>query len=246
MTPVLSALLSAAVAGAIGSLHCLGMCGGFAVAVNALPGDGRARSTLVLRHVAYHAGKITAYVFLGAFAATAGHGVHALRGGQIALSVVAGLLMMGVGLQLLGLLPARRGGGVTGWFSAMFAPLLRIEGPAGALSLGVFNGLLPCPLVYAFAAQAAASGSVVQGMAIMLGLGVGTVPALSAAALAGQRALLDGRRQLRRIAAVLLIVFGVLTVVRGSVQHHHGGGHGMAHESGGHPQASTSQPVGPD
>ena len=42
----------------------------------------------------------------------------------------------------------------------------------------MLNGLLPCPLVYAFAAQAAASGGPLQGLLIMAAFGLGTFPAM--------------------------------------------------------------------
>src|SRR5207247_2608072 len=44
--------------------------------------------------------------------------------------------------------------------------------------LGVLNGFLPCPLVYAFAAQAAASGGPASGFLTMAAFGLGTFPAM--------------------------------------------------------------------
>ena len=51
---------------------------------------------------------------------------------------------------------------------------------AAPLAFGVLNGLLPCPLVYAFAAQAAASGGPLQGLQVMAAFGLGTFPAMLA------------------------------------------------------------------
>jgi hypothetical protein len=42
----------------------------------------------------------------------------------------------------------------------------------------VLNGFLPCPLVYAFAAQAAASGGTLPGLITMAAFGLGTFPAM--------------------------------------------------------------------
>lgn len=218
--PSLLVLLGTATAAAfVASLHCLGMCGGFAAALGVAGGAPGARGRFALRHALYHLGKTSSYVFIGVLAAAAGEWLRAgsgFRWAQTALSAGAGALMVLVGLQLLGLLPGRRGPGVlSAWLTPLFAPLLRPAGLSGPLALGVFNGLLPCPLVYAFAAQAAATGSVPAGAAIMVGLGLGSMPALSVAGAAGHWLTAARRRAMVRVAGVLIVAFGVITVVRG-------------------------------
>ncbi|MCW4573875.1 sulfite exporter TauE/SafE family protein [Venenivibrio stagnispumantis] len=44
--------------------------------------------------------------------------------------------------------------------------------------LGVFNGFLPCPLVYAFLMRALFEQNPVKGMVVMILFGIGTVPAM--------------------------------------------------------------------
>jgi len=51
-------------------------------------------------------------------------------------------------------------------------------GAAAPLAFGVLNGFLPCPLVYAFAAQAAGSGGALPGVVTMAAFGLGTFPAM--------------------------------------------------------------------
>src|SRR6202008_2972290 len=43
---------------------------------------------------------------------------------------------------------------------------------------GVVNGFLPCPLPYAFAAQAAGGGGALPGVVTMAAFGLGTFPAM--------------------------------------------------------------------
>ncbi|MBI4586572.1 MAG: sulfite exporter TauE/SafE family protein [Planctomycetes bacterium] len=59
------------------------------------------------------------------------------------------------------------------------------RGPLKALVLGTLNGLLSCPLVYAFLAKAAASGALAIAFYTMAALGLGTIPALLAVAATG-------------------------------------------------------------
>ncbi|WP_211091385.1 urease accessory protein UreH domain-containing protein, partial [Pseudothauera rhizosphaerae] len=54
--------------------------------------------------------------------------------------------------------------------------LLAAPGAGAPLALGVANGLLPCPLVYAFTAQAAAAGGLLPGLSTMAAFGLGTFP----------------------------------------------------------------------
>jgi len=172
-------------AGLAGSMHCIGMCGGFACAMGA---DPRGRAASVLRHGVYNLARVSSYCFIGA---AVGYGGVLLVGdageasasstAQRALAALSGLLMVFIGLQFFGLF--ERAG--LHWLepsgSALAQALRRLvkaPGLAAPLAFGVLNGLLPCPLVYAFAAQAAASGGPLQGLLIMAAFGLGTFPAM--------------------------------------------------------------------
>lgn len=69
----MSALATAAfVAGLLGGVHCIGMCGGI-VGTLAL----EARGSAAARQLAYNTGRIAAYAMAGTFAGLAGSLVHA-------------------------------------------------------------------------------------------------------------------------------------------------------------------------
>jgi hypothetical protein len=172
-------------AGLAGSMHCVGMCGGFACA---LGGDARGPAAGLLRHAVYNTGRLCSYCFLGALAAVAGallvghHGEPgAVGAAQRLLALVSGGLMVFVGLRFLGLfhLPAAGAQG-EGRLVRLLKGVLRTPGFAAPLAFGVLNGLLPCPLVYAFVAQAAASGGPLQAVQVMTAFGLGTFPAMLA------------------------------------------------------------------
>ncbi len=177
-------------AGIAGSMHCVGMCGGF---VCAMKPDPRGAAATALRHLIYNAGRVTTYIFLGAVAGFAGATLVAHDGSdttvsaaQRALALVSGTLMVFIGLQFLGLLKAHVLFGSGGaWMAGALRDLLNSPSNLAPLAFGVLNGFLPCPLVYAFAAQAAASGGPDSGAAIMLAFGLGTFPAMVAMGGAG-------------------------------------------------------------
>ena len=100
-------------AGFAGSFHCVGMCGGFACALDR---DTRGHAASLLRHLLYNAGRLTTYCFLGALAGTLGQVICTPRGSTLSvlggsldaaqriLAILAGLMMIAVALQFFGVL----------------------------------------------------------------------------------------------------------------------------------------------
>jgi uncharacterized protein len=172
-------------AGLAGSMHCIGMCGGFACAMGA---DPRGNAATLQRHLTYNLGRVTSYCFLGAVVGylgvlLVGHGGEDTPASlaQRALAGVSGCLMVFIGLQFFGLFRTyhQRLAGRSGEFLVQaLRDLLKIPSASAPLAFGVLNGFLPCPLVYAFAAQAAGSGGPLPGLLIMAAFGLGTFPAM--------------------------------------------------------------------
>jgi hypothetical protein len=219
-------------AGLAGSFHCIGMCGGFACA---LGGDPRGRSASALRHLLYNSGRLTTYCFLGGLAGGLGQMICTSQGaqaglgsplldasldaGQRGLAVVAGLLMIAMALQFFGLRGLHRVtagfGGTT--LAISLRNLLATPGPAAPLAFGVFNGFLPCPLVYALVAQAASTGGALPGFLTMASFGLGTFPAMLAMGGIGRLLGPIWRRRGVRLAGSFILAFGLVTLGRGIV-----------------------------
>lgn len=202
-------LLMAAGMALAGALHCAGMCGGFAMLAGRTNG---------LAFPVYAAGKTVTYVLAGVVAGGLGHALVAVAapGGRV-LAVVAGLVMVGVALQLGGwvaferlFMPEAMAGVVT-----RLQQLVHKRGVWAMFAMGLVNGLLPCGLLYAAVGGAAATGSWWHGGLFMTVFGLGTIPSLW---MAGRlmRWLGPGRRVwAARAGAILLILFGLVTIMRG-------------------------------
>ncbi|MCB9758506.1 MAG: sulfite exporter TauE/SafE family protein [Alphaproteobacteria bacterium] len=191
MEPTL--ISGALLAGLVGTPHCLGMCGGFAVASADRP----------LHGVAWHLGRLFTYGALGAAAGALGGSVPGP--GWLGTALAAGLLVWFSG-RLAGLLPAPRLP-VNGLVAAA-GRSLRAAGVQARFVFGLLNGLLPCGLVYAALALPVASGDPLTGALAMLAFGLGTLPGLSAAML-GLRRLTAQRPWSRRLLAVGVLGFGL-------------------------------------
>lgn len=212
-------LLTVLIASALGSLHCIGMCGGF---VAFYAGDaGRGSAASALPHVAYNLGRLTTYVALGAVAGAMGATLNlagSLSGARDIAALVAGTLIIAWGALLL----VQAGGAswaktpAPRWLNGLLSrvlPRLTTRPPVvRALVLGMSSTLLPCGWLYGFAATAAGTGSAAAGALVMGVFWLGTVPALVFAG-AGMRyaARLLGPR-LGVVMPAMLILVGLFTL----------------------------------
>jgi len=205
------------VGGLLGSAHCVGMCGTFALALGSR--KGRLMSGLG-RQLVYGLGRVFTYSSAGIVAGYAGWRLsgelHLLVNMHALLAFLAGGLLIVQGLAGLGIVqgPAwisRRGPCLV---PSLFAALLRETRLRSVFLGGVINGLMPCGLVYAYLALAASAGGSLQGGLTMMLFGLGTLPIL---ALVGCGARLVSRvtRRTLQVAAWCVVLTGVLSIARG-------------------------------
>ena len=217
MTPEWSIALVTGLLGGFG--HCIGMCGPL-VATFALHdrGGGRLAAPLL-----YHAGRVLSYACIGAMMGLAGSFLDVagrLAGVQSAVSVLAGALMVLLGLGIAGLLP------LPGRLASPGPGLHRAAGvileggsPLRFFPLGLLFGFLPCGLSLTAFMGAAATGNPARGFLFALVFGLATTPALLAfgalAGLVGARA----RGLLYRAGGVAVAAAGLLFIRRGIIGH---------------------------
>lgn len=231
-------------AGFAGSFHCMGMCGGFACGLGR---DPRGHAATALRHLLYNSGRVTTYCFLGALAGALGQVIctrqgvtFTLLGGSLetaerVLATVAGLLMIAMALQFFGLLHAFQrltAGFGSSTFAMSLRSLLTARNRAAPLAFGVFNGFLPCPLVYAFAAEAASTFQPLPGALTMASFGLGTFPAMLMMGGLGRALAPAWRQRGVWLAGTCILLLGIITLGRGILPLSAHMAHGLL---GGHP-----------
>jgi hypothetical protein len=79
----------------------------------------------------------------------------------------------------------------------------------------VFNGFLPCPLVYALAAEAASTAEALSGFLVMASFGLGTFPAMFM--MGGISGILAPAWRQRGVwlAGSCILLLGLITLGRG-------------------------------
>ncbi|MBW2523950.1 MAG: sulfite exporter TauE/SafE family protein [Deltaproteobacteria bacterium] len=204
--------------GLLGTAHCLGMCGPLVLALPASQGS-------FVRHLLYHAGRITTYTIVGTILGGVGAGVAELTSrtaddpmgavaqAQVVVSLVAAALLGWLGLARLGILaePA--------WLAVATPSRVpgfsRVLGRASAGShlgmagLGLVLGLLPCGLSFAAFAAALGTGSALEGGLAVLLFGLGTLPGLLLLGTAASKIARKHRRVVELLAGLLLVAMAV-------------------------------------
>lgn len=220
-----SALISAWLAGVLGGVHCLAMCGGFVAALSRGPSIARLvpAGELARAQLPYNVGRVSTYAALGALAGGIGGAMLSLASWlpvQRGLYVVANLTLLALALAML----TRRDGfawlqaGGRRMFGAVQPAMGRLIGRDGIgarFALGALWGLVPCAMTYSLLPVALFSGGAWQGALVMLAFGLGTFPNLLAAGWMAARARqwLD-RWPVRVAAAALLAGFAVVGIAR--------------------------------
>lgn len=215
MTTLLLAVLGASL---VGSLHCVGMCGGIvALCTGGLDAEDRSVGQLA----AWNLGRLVTYSGLGAASGAIGRAVD-FGGGSVGLprlaAIVAGAMMIGMGLIALA-----RAAGVGIACPSAPAPVRNVigRGVKSAMSLsptrrsatiGLLTGFLPCGWLYAFVAASATTGDPLSGALVMTAFWLGTVPAMVGVGLGVRFAGARLRRHLPTLTAALLVIVGLVAV----------------------------------
>lgn len=201
--------------GLFGSMHCLGMC---APLIWALPQQKQKRSIWWRNKLAYNLGRAITYAFLGLLIGLVGE-TFSFAGFQQYLSIGTGVLMIIFLVLTRGRIPQ----------SFHLKPLnrlvLKVKARLGKLLqgntfrsnalMGLYNGLLPCGLVY-MALLASLSMSSLGGSALyMVFFGLGTFPMMLAAAFFGNSIKQWNQKIFSQWVPRFILLVAVLLIFRG-------------------------------
>jgi len=213
------ALVGILAASAVGSIHCVAMCG---------PLAGLQGGTRSLRLALTHSvGRLTTYVALGAAAGAIGSAVNLaghLASVQRTATLLAGIAIIAFGVlswgrfTVLNVSGSRqvKNGKTSSDKSAFARGLVRIRSKRSARTraylMGTLTGLLPCGWLWAFVVTAGGTGNVGSGAAVMAAFWLGTVPAMVGVLGFLGPALARVRARMPAITAIALIAVGLGTL----------------------------------
>lgn len=167
---------------------------------------------------AFLAGKLASHALLGAGLGLAGDALQISPRVRATMQIVAGLVMVLLALNLLGLKAVR-------WLvpspPAAWARLVRGSGRwGGALApaaLGVATVLIPCGVTLGMMFLAVASGSALAGAAVMATFVIGTMPLFAVIGYAARRSTTYLRGRLGLVTGAAVLVAGLVSINAGLV-----------------------------
>ena len=228
--PETVSLLSALIIGFLGTAHCAGMCGGIvsALTINLRADRQQSFQRMLPYLLAYNLGRLSSYTLAGFLAAW----VAQLFTGSLSLhssvvQTVSAIFMILLGLYISGWWPVltqleRVGGKLWQYLEPVGKQWIPIQTPLHAMLVGIIWGWLPCGMVYSMLAYAFSSNNPVDGALIMLAFGLGTLPTLLAIGASAHFLQRIIRNPLtRRIAGVIIIAFGLYTLLTTGGHSHH-------------------------
>ncbi|MDR0883458.1 MAG: sulfite exporter TauE/SafE family protein [Oscillospiraceae bacterium] len=203
------------VIGLLTSVHCVCMCGGLQLSGMRVQESARARFGGLLPTILYNAGRVVSYTAVGALVGALGSAVTFSAGVQGGIKLLAGVWMVFMGLNSLGLFP----------FLAKLTPRLpkplarRLEKIQAnnnrPLFIGLLGGLMPCGPLQAMQLYALSTGSALTGALSMFLFALGTVPLMfGLGALAGRLGKKFPAKAMA-VGAILVAVLGLSMFTQG-------------------------------
>ena len=204
------------VIGLITSVHCIAMCGGINLSQSFSQGHG-------LSSLTYNLGRVCSYTVVGFVLGLVGWlagggtsvGLPALVQGI--LKMIAGIVMVVMGINMLGIFPQLRRFRLR--VPGFLAKIIYSErAKAGRPFLvGVLNGFLPCGPLQSMWIVALASGNPFAGALSMFLFSLGTVPLMLGL---GSIVSVLGKRfadKVMMVGSVLVVVLGLAMVSQGGI-----------------------------
>ncbi|MCX7556263.1 sulfite exporter TauE/SafE family protein [Xanthomonadaceae bacterium JHOS43] len=218
----LIALGAALLAGLVGSVHCVAMCGGIATGFAPYGGDAKAAWRVALTT---NLGRVAGYALAGAIVGGFGHGLVALfriEHLMFGLRALAGVVLILVALKMLGATRrfdvfARAGDALWAKLRPLQSRLLPANTFPRRFGLGMLWGWLPCGLSSTMLAAAWLQATPHGGAALMAAFGLGTLPTMLPLSYSGARWL--ARPGQRRMAGGLMLAAGFVTLAAPWLMH---------------------------
>jgi len=208
-------LTAAFLLGLVSSLHCIGMCGPIAMMLPVAKNNPEKKA---LQIITYHFGRIVSYSLIGLLFGVIGRGFY-MAGIQQQLSIFAGVAMI-VTILLPANIFARYNFSrplyrLISELKAMLGKQFAKSSFRSVFFIGIFNGLLPCGMVYAAVFGALAMPNIFGSVMFMILFGAGTIPLMSGVVYLQRFFSLTVRNRIQKVIPIAVTCLGILFIIRG-------------------------------
>jgi hypothetical protein len=209
------AISSGFLVGLLGSFHCIGMCGPIALA---LPIHQQNTVQKILSLLTYNLGRIITYSFLGLIFGLIGKTLFIGKYQQVFSIVIGSIILLFLLIPFIG--KKLNQGTILSKYHRMIQQQLsslfkKEKNILNLFIIGIFNGLLPCGLVYMAIAGSLSTGNINHAILFMLSFGLGTVPIMFSVAFFGNYISQSIRKKINKAVPFVIGCMAVLLIVRG-------------------------------
>ena len=214
------------IVGILTSVHCIAMCGGINLS-QCIPlaesGDeSNTKSGIIMPAFLYNAGRVISYSAIGfvlggigmLLTGGSGDGIPLLLQGI--LKIIAGLFMVIMGINMLGIFPALRKFQIRFPKKSAIKISQKKQTEKRPFVVGVLNGFMPCGPMQSMQIIALGSGNPVSGAMAMLMFSLGTVPLMLGL---GSLVSALGKKYtaiVMRTGCILVVVLGLAMLSQGA------------------------------
>lgn len=213
------------IVGLITSVHCIAMCGGINLSQCIPRGENRKDNESRLTEFApaflYNAGRVVSYTAVGFLLGLigmligGGYGIGISTFLQGILKLIAGVFMVIMGINMLGIFPWLKRFNLRLPKFAVIKVSRKKAAARQSFIVGLLNGLMPCGPLQSMQIIALASANPLTGAFAMLVFSLGTVPLML-----GLGALVSGlgrrfSQKVTTVGAVLVVVLGLAMLSQG-------------------------------
>jgi len=205
-------LLAAITLGFFSGFHCIGMCGPIAMA---LPVHHRSLSLKIISILTYNFGRIITYSLFGLLFGAIGQS-FLFFGLQQKLSVIVGIcILIVLVFPYLKIKPTTTYFNFVNKIKARLVSMFKKNDLLSLLGIGLFNGLLPCGMVYMAVTGSLLGETVFHSMLFMTIFGVGTIPFMFSVSYISQFISSKARNTIKKVQPFVIAIMALLIILRG-------------------------------
>lgn len=206
------------VIGLVTSVHCVAMCGGINLSqciAQSQSGGEESRFAALRPTFLYNLGRVVSYTIVGFIVGGLGSVITFSTTAQGVLKLIAGIFMMIMGINMLGIFPGLRK--LTPRMPRIFSRRINAEKAKSnsPLIVGLLNGLMPCGPLQSMQIYALSTGSPFAGALSMFLFSLGTVPLMFGIGALSSVLSKKFTHKVMTVGAVLVTVLGLSMLSQG-------------------------------
>lgn len=202
------------VVGLLTSIHCIAMCGGINLSQCIQPIEISGNRNMFKSSLLYNAGRVISYTLIGGIVGSLGSLISFTGASKGLVSLVAGIFMIIMGINMLGIFPLLRKFNIQ-IPSSLRTSFMGKKSERGPLVVGLLNGLMPCGPLQTMQIYALGTGSAFTGALSMFVFSLGTVPLMFSFGAINTLLSKNFTKNMLKASAILVIVLGMVMFQRG-------------------------------